>query len=333
MLRRLATTAPLLLLTSCQGWQSALDTHGPAAQDLERLFWIFLAVLAAVWVLTNGAFLLSLRRRRPEGADPLATDPARERRMGWTVGIAVSLTFVVVLTFTGLSYSAQKQLFGHRDGILTIKVTGHQWWWQIDYEDPEPSRSFTTANEIRIPVGEPVLLKLESADVIHSFWVPSLTGKMDLITGRQNLLQIQADREGVYRGQCAEFCGWQHAHMGILILARPKPEFDAWREQQLKAAETPQDPERRRGEEIFLSKPCIMCHEVRGTPAGGKVGPDLTHVGSRRYIASGTLPTTRGSLAAWITDPQRIKPGVHMPLVPLEPDQVNPLASYLEGLK
>jgi cytochrome c oxidase subunit 2 len=163
--------------------------------------------------------------------------------------------------------------------------------------------------------------------------VPSLAGKLDLIPGRQNQIEVRADRAGIYRGQCAEFCGDQHAHMGMLVVAEPREDFERWRNHQIAAAETPDDPERKRGQEVFLSKPCIMCHQVRGTSAGGRVAPDLTHVGSRRTIAAGTLETTRGNLAAWIIDPQSIKPGVHMPVIKLEPEEVQPLAVYLEGLK
>ena len=327
----------LLLLTlplaACQGWQSALDAQGPAARSLADMFWIFLAVLGTVWVLTILALLLALRKRRPAGENPLATEPGTERRMTITVSVAVGLTLATVLALTGLSYGGQKALFSHKDGTLSLTVTGHQWWWQVTYEDPQANRSFTTANEIHVPVGEPVLIKLESSDVIHSFWVPNLTGKMDAITGRQNQLQMQADRPGVYRGQCAEFCGFQHAHMGMLVIAEEKEDFERWRNHQISSALPPSDPERQRGMEIFLTKPCIMCHQIRGTDAGGKVAPDLTHVGSRRYIAAGTLETTRGNIAAWIVDPHGAKPGVNMPTIQLEPDEVQPLASYLEGLK
>ena len=333
-MRRLAATLVLpLLLAGCQGWQSALDPHGPPAAALAQMFWLFVAVLGTVWVLTALAVLLALRRRRPAGEDPLATDPGRERRITVTVSVAVGLTLVTVLTLAGLSYGAQKALFSHKDGTLSLTVTGHQWWWEITYEDPQPNMTFTTANEIHIPVGEPVLVKLESSDVIHSFWVPNLTGKMDAITGRQNQLQIQADRPGVYRGQCAEFCGFQHAHMGLMVIAEPKEDYLRWRDRQVSSAPAPSDPERQRGMEIFLSKPCVMCHQIRGTDAGGKVAPDLTHVGSRRYIGAGTIETTRGNIAAWIVDPHGIKPGVNMPTIQLEPDEVQPVASYLEGLK
>jgi cytochrome c oxidase subunit 2 len=323
----------VLPLGGCQGWQSVLDAQGPAASSLARMFWIFVAVLATVWVLTMIALLLSLRRRRPADADPLATDSGTERRMTITISVAVGLTLVTVISLTGLSYAAQKVLFAHKDGALTLLVTGRQWWWQITYEDAQPNRVFTTANEIHIPVGEPVLIKLESSDVIHSFWVPSLTGKMDAITGRQNQLQIQADRPGIYRGQCAEYCGLQHAHMGLLVIAESREDFERWREHQISSAIPPGDEERQRGMEVFLSKPCVMCHQIRGTDAGGKIAPDLTHVGSRRTIAAGTLETTRGNIAAWIVDPHGVKPGVNMPTIQLEPEEVQPLASYLEGLK
>jgi cytochrome c oxidase subunit 2 len=325
--------APVLLLTGCQGWQSALDSHGPQARTLEVLFWTFTAVLSVVWLATMTALLFSLRRRRPAGEDPLAERPATERRMTVSVSVAVGLTFVTVLALTALSYGGQKAVFSTKEGAVTLKVTGRQWWWQIEYEDETPARRLTTANEIHIPVGVPVLIKLEASDVIHSFWVPSLAGKLDLIPGRQNQIQVQADRPGAYRGQCAEYCGFQHAHMGMLVVAEPMEDFERWRNQQVSAALSPADDEARRGQEIFFTKPCIMCHQIRGTSAGGRVAPDLTHVGSRRTLAAGTLENTRGNLAAWIVDPQGIKPGAHMPVIKLQPDEIQPLAAYLEGLK
>jgi cytochrome c oxidase subunit 2 len=329
----IGVAALTLCLSGCQGWQSALDPQGPEAKHLADLFWIFTAVVSAVWVLTMLALLLALRRRRPAGADPLATNPATEKRMTAVVATSVALTAITVLVLTGFSYATQKKLFSTKEQGVTIRVTGHQWWWEVEYEDPEPYKTFTTANEIHIPVGEPVTVKLNSSDVIHSFWVPTLFGKQDNITGRENEIQFTAEREGVYRGQCAEFCGWQHAHMSMLVVAKPRDAFDRWREAQIKAAEPPSDPERQKGLAIFQSKPCFMCHSVRGTQAGGRVAPDLTHIGSRQTIAAGTLPMSRGNLAAWIVDPQGIKPGVHMPLIKLDADEVDPLVSYLEGLK
>lgn len=180
---------------------------------------------------------------------------------------------------------------------------------------------------------QPVVIKLQSSDVIHSFWIPSLAGKMDVIPGRENRLVIEASKDGTFRGQCAEFCGWQHAHMAITLVAHPAEDFERWRESQISTAEPPDDPLRKRGMEIFLSRPCVMCHQIRGTPAAGKVAPDLTHVGGRLHIAAGTLPNSRGNLAAWITDPQGIKPGARMPLVRLEANEIEPLTRYLEGLR
>src|SRR3954468_20733667 len=323
----------LLSLTGCQGWQSALDTHGPEAKTLENLFWIFTGILGAVWIATMIAVLFSLRRRRGAGENPLVTHPRTDRRMGIVVSSAVGLTLVIVLSLTALSYGGQRALFSHKDGAVSMTVVGHQWWWEIQYEDQQPSRTFTTANEIHVPVGEPILIKLEASDVIHSFWVPSLAGKLDLIPGRQNQIQIQADRPGIYRGQCAEFCGAQHAHMSMLVVAESREDFEHWRDRQISAAQPPRDPESQRGHDIFFTKPCLMCHQIRGTSAGGRVAPDLTHVGSRRTIAAGALQTTRGKLAPWLVDPQGIKPGVHMPVVKLEPEEIQPLAIYLEGLK
>jgi cytochrome c oxidase subunit 2 len=319
-------------LAGCEGWQSSLDPQGPQARALADLFWIFTAVCGVVWVLVVLALAIALIRRRRERPDPLVTDSAQDRRFIAVVTTMSALTAITVLVLTGLSFGAQRQLYGPAEG-LTIRITGHQWWWDVRYEDPEPYRNFGTANEIHIPVGEPVRIKLTSSDVIHSFWTPNLFGKQDLIPGRENEIRFVADRPGIYRGQCAEFCGWQHAHMSLLLVVRPKEEFEAWRDSQIKAAEPPHDDERRRGETVFLSKPCIMCHTVRGTPAGGRTGPDLTHLASRQYIAAGTLPTTRGSIAAWIADPQGIKPGAHMPLVRLAPEELHPLLSYLAGLE
>lgn len=331
--RKVLITLAALPLSGFSGWQSVLDTHGPHADSLARLFWIFLAILGTIWLVTIATMLLALRRRRAPGDDPLMTRPQTERRMTIVVSAAVALTLLIVMSLTVVSYGAQRVLFANKDGPLTLLVTGQQFWWQVQYEDASPSRTFTTANEIHIPVGEKVLVKLESSDVIHSFWVPSLNGKLDAIPGRQNQLEIQADRPGVYRGQCAEFCGWQHAHMGLLVVAESREDFERWRDRQISGAHIPDNPEQQKGMEIFMTKPCIMCHQIRGTSAGGKVAPDLTHVGSRQYIGAGTLPTTRGNIAAWIVDPQRIKPGVHMPLIQLEPEEIQPLATYLESLK
>ena len=320
-------------LSGCSGWQSALDPQGPQAQHLATIIWSFTLICAVVWVLVIAALVIGLMRPHPARFDPLATDSLRERRALLAIGAATAATLVILLVLTGISYVSQKRLFTKQEAKITISLTGHQWWWEVQYDDPKPDRTFITANEIHIPVGEPIAVKLKSADVIHSFWVPSLAGKLDLIPGQDNELQFVASRPGSYRGQCAEFCGWQHAHMGLLVIASPRDEFEQWRDAQIKPAEPIADAEQQKGQQTFLSKPCIMCHSVRGTPAGGRIGPDLTHLGSRKYIAAATLPMSRGNLAAWIVDPHGIKPGVNMPLMKIEPEELDPLVSYLTSLK
>jgi len=214
-----------------------------------------------------------------------------------------------------------------------ITVTGHQWWWEVRYDDPTPKNIVLTANEIHVPVGRPISLTLTSADVIHSFWVPSLNGKRDLIPGQNATTWFVADKPGVYRGQCAEFCGLQHAKMDIFVVADPPEAFAAWLEAQRAPAAEPTDPLVARGREVFLSGPCAMCHAVAGTRAGGRFGPDLTHVASRSWIAGASLENTRGHLAGWIADSQEIKPGNKMPPVPLAPEDADALLAYLESLK
>jgi cytochrome c oxidase subunit 2 len=263
----------------------------------------------------------------------LQIDARRERRHVFVVSAAVAGTVLTVIALTALSFFSQRKLFAHQKPAITIKVTGLQWWWDVRYEADSPDHIVTTANEIYVPVGKPVAVKLVATDVIHSFWVPSLMGKMDLIPGQQNEIQFAASRPGVYRGQCAEFCGWQHAHMGLTVIAVPPPAFDDWLKTQVAPAVEPQDPERQKGAALFASNACFLCHTIRGTQAGSRVGPDLTHFASRHSIAAATLPMSRGSIAAWVLDPQGIKPGTNMPNVQLAPDELDALVSYLEGLR
>jgi cytochrome c oxidase subunit 2 len=216
---------------------------------------------------------------------------------------------------------------------LQVRVTGHQWWWEVQYRDSSPQKWATTANEIHVPVGRPVVFELRSTDVIHSLWPPNLNGKRDLIPGNENSIWFQADSAGVYRGQCAEFCGHQHAKMAFLIVAEPPDSFAAWLVRQRDTAHTPTDSVAMRGQEVFLASSCVMCHAIAGTPAGSRIGPDLTHLASRRTIAAGTLLNTRGNLARWIVNPQTIKPGVRMPPNKLDADDMQALLTYLETLE
>jgi cytochrome c oxidase subunit II len=325
--------ACILFLAGCENTPAALDPGAPEASAIADLFWLFTAIAVAIWTAVVIALALALVRKRRREADPMDLEPSAERTYGRVVGAAIGLTAATLLLLTGLSYATQKVIFSAPDPGISLRIVGHQWWWEVTYEDPLASESFTTANEVHLPAGEAVRIRLGSEDVIHSFWVPNLAGKMDLIPGRETELRIAPDRPGVFRGQCAEFCGWQHAHMGLLVVIEPRADFEAWRAAQLPPAAQPEDVHRRRGQQVFLASACVMCHTIRGTPAGGRTGPDLTHVASRQHLAAGTLPMTRGALAAWIVDPQTIKPGVHMPIVPLEPAEIDPLVAYLEGLK
>jgi len=203
----------------------------------------------------------------------------------------------------------------------------------VRYLYDNPSQIVVTANEIHIPVGRPVRIRGTSNDVIHSFWVPNLHGKRDLIPSRITDEWIQADQPGRYRGQCAEFCGMQHAHMALLVIAEEPAQFEMWQETQLATSSAPVDEEQRHGQQVFLAKACAACHAVRGTAAAGTLGPDLTHIGSRRTIAAGVFENTRGSLAAWIADPQTIKPGNNMPMVALTADELRAASAYLASLK
>jgi cytochrome c oxidase subunit 2 len=321
------------VLTGCSGNHSALNPQGPHAKLLANLIWTFTAVSAVVWILVVAVLLIAILRRGGARTDPLLTDVPAEKRAGGVIAACAALTAITVIGLTILSYLAQRQLFAKDTSAVTIRVTGHQWWWEVEYQDPRPDRTFTTANEIHVPIGAPITLKLASTDVIHSFWVPSIAGKMDLIPGQQNELQFIVSRPGVYRGQCAEFCGLQHAHMGMLVVATTQDEFDAWRDNQIKPAENPSDADTEKGRQVFLSRSCMLCHSIRGTPAGSRIGPDLTHVYSRRYLAAGSLAMSRGSLAAWIYDPQGIKPGANMPHTELDAQELDALAGYLTVLK
>jgi cytochrome c oxidase subunit II len=239
-----------------------------------------------------------------------------------------------LIALTVVSYSAGRGLFSESGaGAVGIEVVGHQWWWEVHYLVAQASDSFVTANEIHIPVGETVRLTLRADDVIHSFWVPNLHGKKDLIPGQVNLLYLSADRPGTFRGQCAEFCGAQHAHMALFVVAEPKENFAGWEEKQRRPAKQPQNAEQERGQQVFLRGPCVMCHTIQGTMAGATTGPDLTHIASRLSIGAGRLPNTRGHLGGWILDPQTLKPGNLMPPNLLPPEDFQALLSYLDSLE
>ena len=334
MRRSLAVLAALVPgLSACSGVQSSLDPAGIQAERVEGLWWFMLVVATVVFVLVNGAMLYAISARAQRG--PGTVDEARrERGITLSIGAATVATVVTLFVFLIVNFSTERALASlPGDQAVSVKVTGFQWWWEIEYIDSIASRRVVTANELHIPVGAPIKIELESHDVIHSFWVPRLHGKLDLVPGHRNVLWLRADSAGVYRGQCAEFCGHQHAKMAITVVAESRADFDAWLAHQRQPAPEPATAQQERGRDVFLEHTCLMCHTIRGTPAGGSTAPDLTHLASRGTIAAGTLPNTRGNLGGWIVNPHSIKPGVKMPANSLSSSDLQSLLSYLESLR
>jgi len=313
------------------------DAAGPQAAHILQLWRVTVLVCSAVFAAVLVALLWAVWRAPRGGADAPADvsglmhgEPGPRR----SVVLAVGVSSVLLLSLLLASVTTDRAL-AHlvlRDAIH-IELTAHQWWWSARYDDPQPSRMFTTANELHIPVGRPVILTLNASDVIHSLWVPQLAGKKDLIPGRSATLTWRADRAGTYRGQCAEFCGAQHAWMALSVSADPPDQYEAWAAQQRAAAATPSESRTLRGQQVFLGASCVMCHNVSGTDAGAQHGPDLSHVGSRRTLAAGALPNDDAHLAAWITNPQAHKPGVNMPGTAFAPDDLQALVAYLRSLR
>jgi cytochrome c oxidase subunit 2 len=341
--RLLPSSLLLSLSFGCRGAQSALDPAGPQAGRIGGLWWLMFYTLSAVFVVVMALLMVAaLRRRRPYAGEVAPVpdtkpDPEGDRRSALAVGGGILITVLILFVLLVSSFLPGQSLYSSAPATaeegLAVEVTGHQWWWDVKYDNKTPSRIVTTANEIHLPAGTPVFFKLGSADVIHSFWVPNLHGKTDLIPGHLTITRIRADRPGVYRGQCAEFCGHQHAHMALTVIVESPEQFQAWYEAQLQPAPAPSTPAQARGQQVFLTSPCVMCHRIQGTDAGGRVGPDLTHVASRPTIAAGTLENNRGHLAGWVVDSQKIKPGNRMPPNNIEPQDLQALLDYLQSLK
>ena len=245
---------------------------------------------------------------------------------------ALATTAILVAFFVADLAVTRREMMQTQPAVI-VEITGHQWWWELTYDPADPARRFSTANELHLPVGQPVEIRLRTADVIHSFWVPALAGKQDLIPGHPATLRLIADPAGVYRGQCSQFCGLQHAHMALWAVAEPAADFERWRMRQRQAAVQPVDSLAARGRSVFQSGRCMSCHAINGVIDVGRYGPDLTHVASRQTIAAGTLSNTADHLAAWITDPSRFKPGANMPANPLSPADLRALVAYLGSLQ
>jgi cytochrome c oxidase subunit 2 len=318
-------------VAACSGSQSPLEPAGDQAIHIARLFWFFTGTCAVIWTAVTVVMFAALFRRPSNlSADQ---EPMREHRKAIAVGVATGITMLTLVLFTIASYVTTHGFGATPANAMRVTLTGRQWWWQIEYQGATPSETFSTANELHVPVGRPVSVTLVANDVIHSFWVPNLAGKQDLIPGRTNTITFTAEKAGTYRGQCAEFCGLQHAHMALLVIAESPEKFAQWRAHELSDAAAPAEPERNQGLEVFLRNGCVACHALRGTPASGLRGPDLTHVGARHTIAAGTLPNTRGNLQGWIADPQGIKPGAQMPRLELSAADLNAVTEYLTALK
>jgi cytochrome c oxidase subunit II len=325
-----AAVAVAPLAAGCGADPHILDPASPDAAAIERLWWLLLSVSVAVFVIVLGLWAYALLRRRPPGGDPEPEGPS----LRWIlVGgalipavVLIGLTTATIMTGARISEAAAEA-----EGAV-VEVIGHQFWWEARY----PEAGVITANEIHIPAGQATRFRLMSNDVIHSLWVPRLHGKLDLTPGRVGDLVLRPDEPGEYRGFCAEFCGAQHALMGLVIVAQPPDEFQAWLERQARPAPAPTDAEAVRGLALFTRLDCHLCHTVRGGGLDHRsagTGPDLTHLASRRTLGAVTIANTPENLARWITDPHDIKPGVLMPPTLLDPGDLRALVRYLEGLR
>jgi cytochrome c oxidase subunit 2 len=334
-MRKIAALFGFALLSGCGLPQSMLSPGGPASQSIAALGWfvfiLFLVVTAIMWGLI---LWIGLRRRGSfEYHAPFDIDGGQR----WIVigGFIIPAIILAVVFIYGLSSMSAFPLHDHHGamGPPDIRITGHQWWWQVEYVKGPVDRRVLTANEIHIPAGRPVDIDLASDDVIHSFWVPALHGKVDLIPGMTNRIRIQAN-PGSYRGQCAEYCGAQHGNMILLVVADAPDRFESWLNAQRQPAVEPVDGQQRRGQDLFMSRPCALCHTIRGTLAQARVGPDLTHIGSRRRIAANMLENNAANLAAWITHAQSLKPAVAMPnITQFTGEELRAVVAYLQSLK
>lgn len=310
-------------------FQSALHPAGAAAASISWLWWLMFWTCTAVYVVVIGVLFVAVHRRRGETAEPTSQRNLLRSVVGAT---AVTIVILFGLLFASVRTGRAIASIGSAEALV-IEITANQWWWDVVYDHPSPSLRVRTANELHLPVGRQVRIQLASNDVIHSFWLPNLHGKMDAIPGRQTALWIQADTAGVYRGQCAEYCGLQHANMAFTVVVESAEDFERWITAQRQPAPPPTTPEQTQGLEVVERGPCAMCHTVRGTAAGARTAPDLTHVATRSTIAAGTAPNTRGYLAGWISDPQHLKPGNKMPATGLSSEQLQAVLAYLETLR
>lgn len=328
---RAAALAMTPLLNACRDErpiQSMLHTAGADAALIADMAWLLFGGAALIFV--GAMLLLALSLRKQQG---------KVKPMVWLAGLGVAFPFAVLTALLAYGILRSRELTSPiSQDALVISVNARMWWWEVRYRDPASGRDIALANEIHLPVGRPVYLALTSEDVIHSFWVPALTGKLDTVPGRPNRIRVQAERAGIYRGQCAEYCGIQHARMALHVIAESPEAFDAWLANQAKPARAPDSALLQQGMQAFLEYRCSACHAVRGvkeeTVAGRALGPDLTHVGSRLFLAAGTLRNDGEALRTWIRSAQHVKPGVRMPSFDEIGDaDLQALSAYLEHLQ
>jgi cytochrome c oxidase subunit 2 len=325
---RLPVVFVLLLLAGCEGIQSTLSPHGPAARSISNISWVMFIGAALILLLVTALALYAVYRA-----------PDKRRTISPTLMIAIGgVAFPVVTLSALLIYGVLEMGYLRAESNqapVDIEVVGNQWWWDIHYRDGGSNEVITTANEIHIPAGVPVKIAVRTNDVIHSFWVPNLAGKIDLIPGRTNHITLQADQPGRFRGQCAEFCGAQHARMAFIVIAQSAADYEAWLARQRGPAAIPTDQAALRGRAAFMANGCMDCHTVRGTKTQKKeFGPDLTHVGSRLHIGAATLENNRDNLIEFIARSQTVKPGNRMPsFAHLDQETLGAIATYLESLK
>jgi cytochrome c oxidase subunit 2 len=335
--RAVAVIVPLAACgCSYQHYQSTFGNAATEARQFNTLFIIFLVVSAVMYVAVIAFMIGAIVRRRRAAANTVEegrhhqSDPLmRTGLIGWGAVVGGGLVLLAIASFI----ADRSMASAAANEKLSITVTGNQWWWDVVYNAADNSKMVRTANEIHLPLGVPVHIYLKSNDVIHSFWVPSLAGKQDLIPGRENDITITPRQIGIYRGQCAEFCGAEHAKMALVVNVDSYPDFIKWWQHQLQPAPAPATALTRAGYAFVTSRNCSACHAIAGTPASATFGPDLTHLASRRTIAAGAMPMGEGNLYGWVADPQSIKPGSKMPTIGLEPDQLHAVVAYLETLK
>jgi cytochrome c oxidase subunit II len=340
--RRLWRCAAVLLggaflVTACasDAPQDSLDPKGPVARTIDNLFEPVFWIATGVFVLVEGLLVYALIRFRQRGDEARAVKQIHGNtrlEIIWTILPALLLAGIAVPTIATIVDLSRRP----SGDVLDVTVIGKQWWWQIEYPTFDPG--VITANEVHIPVDRPVYLTLKSDDVIHSFWVPSLAGKQDLVPGRENTMTIQADEPGVYEGQCAEYCGHSHANMRLRVVAQTSTEFEAWVAEQQQAAVDPPSDLAARGRDLFLNEVflggqgCFSCHAVQGTDASAQVGPDLSHFASRQTFAGALLENNEENLRKWLEDPPAVKPGSLMPDYNLSPEEIDALVAYLRSL-